>query len=56
MLNKLKDLPPKVILALAILLAMLVAVIVAVPVAGAVLISVLVLFWCIKTIVDHFIK
>jgi hypothetical protein len=54
--NKLKDLPPKVILAIAILLAMFAMVIVLVPHAAIAVGIALVLFWCINTLAEHYIK
>jgi hypothetical protein len=53
MLNKL---PPKVLLAFAILLALLVALVVTVPVMGAVLVFAVLVMWCINTLVEHYIK
>jgi len=54
MLNKLP--PPKVLIALAILLAMLVALVVTVPIAGAVMVFSLVLWWCVNTLLEHYIQ
>jgi hypothetical protein len=56
MLNKLKNLPTKVLLAIAILLAMLVTVIVLVPHAAIAAGIACVLFWCINTLADHYIQ
>jgi hypothetical protein len=49
-------LPLKVIIAIVILLVMLVALIVTVPVAGAVLSIFTVLWWCVSTLLEHYIK
>jgi hypothetical protein len=56
MLNKLKTLPAKVILAFAILLAMLVGVALWIPTAAVAVLVACVLFWCINTLADHYIQ
>jgi hypothetical protein len=56
MLNKLKNLPPKVLVAIALLAAVLVAAVVAAPVMGIVLVVALVLVWCINTLAEHYIQ
>jgi len=52
----LAKLPLKVLLAIVTLLAMLVALVVTVPVAGAVIVFSLVLWWCVNTLLEHYIK
>jgi hypothetical protein len=54
MLTKLP--PTKVLIAIAILLAILVALVVTVPVAGAVIVFSLVLWWCVNTLLEHYIQ
>jgi len=56
MLTKLKNLPPKVLLAFAILLAMLVTVMVLIPPAAIAVGIACVLFWCINTLAEHYIQ
>jgi hypothetical protein len=56
MLKKLKTLPAKVILAIAILLAMLVTVMVLLPHAAIAVGIAFVLFWCINTLAEHYIQ
>jgi hypothetical protein len=56
MLKKLKTLPVKVLVAIAILLAMLVLVALWIPSAVFVVLVVCVLFWCINTLAEHYIQ
>ena len=48
--------PTKVCVAIAVLLAMLVALVVTVPIAGAVMVFSLLLWWCINTLLEHYIQ
>jgi hypothetical protein len=54
MLNKLP--PLKVCVAIAILAAMLIAAVVTTPVVGGVVVFALLLYWCINTLLEHYIK
>jgi hypothetical protein len=56
MLAKLKSLPLKVLLAFAILLVMLVTVMVLIPPAAIAVGIAFILFWCINTLAEHYIK
>jgi hypothetical protein len=56
MLNKLKNVPTKVILAIAMLLAMFIALVILVPVAALTMGLATILWWSINTLLEHYIQ